>query len=311
VNPLAGKHMVLDQLMERHQHRRAGADVIRHGRERYLDALARILLALAIERLMIGVFFDQDHRQQARPGKSSRDHMEGRRRLRDFLARPAAELLAHVLGDEPLSRDHIERLGDVFADLRELGTAAAGARRRCRMDNPPTRQVIGKVPPRTVAPREALNLDVCGRGFGRFFPGRCGQFLKLQLHLIDQTLAALGSRAKSLALHLGNHQLKMLDHRLRTRELGARFDQRCFERFYIVGKLVRGRRHGGNCTTIDVIRRSKISNVSQHVALSGRRWPPGVLWSPPIDAFKQIAELGRRDHHRAVGRRRPDETAAL
>jgi hypothetical protein len=38
---------------------------------------------LAIERLMIGVFFNQDHRQQARPGKSARDHMEGRRRLRD------------------------------------------------------------------------------------------------------------------------------------------------------------------------------------------------------------------------------------
>jgi hypothetical protein len=30
------------------------------------------------------------------------NHMEGRGRLRDRLARPAAELLAHVLGHEPL-----------------------------------------------------------------------------------------------------------------------------------------------------------------------------------------------------------------
>jgi hypothetical protein len=94
--------------------------MIRHGRDRELDPFARVLLALPVERLMIGVFVDQDHRQQARPGKAPRDHMERGGRLRDLLAMPAAELLPHMLGHEPLPRDDVERLGDVFADLRQL-----------------------------------------------------------------------------------------------------------------------------------------------------------------------------------------------
>src|SRR5882672_10693603 len=57
--------------------------------------------------------------------EAARDHMEGRRRLRDRLARPAAELLAHVLGHEPLPRDDIEGFGDILPDLRELRAAAA------------------------------------------------------------------------------------------------------------------------------------------------------------------------------------------
>jgi hypothetical protein len=121
----ASEHVRLDQLVERHQHRRAGTDMIRHGRERKLDPLAVILLALPIERLMIGVLRNQNHCQQARPGIAARDRMERRRRLRDRLARPAGELLAHVLGHEPSPWHHIERLGDVLADLRELATATA------------------------------------------------------------------------------------------------------------------------------------------------------------------------------------------
>jgi len=62
VNALAGKHVRLDNLIERHQRRRAGADMIRHGRDRQRDPFTRILLALAIERLMVGVLFDQHHR---------------------------------------------------------------------------------------------------------------------------------------------------------------------------------------------------------------------------------------------------------
>ena len=127
MNALGREHVRLDQFVERHQRRRAGADMIRHGRYRQLDPLARIVLALPIERLMVGVFLDQHHRQQARTRKAARDRMERRRRLRDRLARPAAELLAHMLGHEPLPRHDIERLGDILADLRELGAAAARA----------------------------------------------------------------------------------------------------------------------------------------------------------------------------------------
>jgi hypothetical protein len=159
MNALAGEDLRLDQLIERHQRRGAGADVIRHGRDRELDALARKLIALAIERLMVGVFVDQDHRQQARPGKAARDRMEGGGRLADLLASAAAELLSHVLGDEPLPRHHIERLGDILADLGKLAAAAAWARGRHRVNNAPARQIGGKVAPRRWAAREALHLD--------------------------------------------------------------------------------------------------------------------------------------------------------
>src|SRR5690606_572002 len=42
-----------------------------------------------------------------------------------------------------------------------------------------------------------------------------------------------------------------------------------------------------------------------------RRRSPGLLRHAPVNAFEQIAELGRRDRDRAVGRRWPDEAAAL
>jgi hypothetical protein len=132
MNALGGEDVRLDQLIERRQRGRASADVIRHGRDGELDALACKLIALTIERLMIGVFADQDHRQQAWPGEAARDRMEGGGRLADLLASPAAELLPHVLGDEPLPQHHIERLGDILADLRELAAAAARARGRRR-----------------------------------------------------------------------------------------------------------------------------------------------------------------------------------
>src|SRR3974377_1556840 len=47
------------------------------------------------------------------------------------------------------------------------------------------------------------------------------------------------------------------------------------------------------------------------VVLPGGLRSPRALRCAPIDAFQQIAELRRRDRHRAVRRRWPDETAAL
>ncbi len=118
MDALGREDVPLDHLVERPQRRRAGADMIRHGRDRQLDPLARIVLALSVERLMVGVLLDQHHRQQARPGEAPGDRMEGGRRLRDRLAMPAAELLPHMLGHEPLPRHDIERLGHILADLR-------------------------------------------------------------------------------------------------------------------------------------------------------------------------------------------------
>src|SRR6185312_13755061 len=106
------------------------------------------LIALSVERLVIGVFVDQDHRQQARPGKAARDRVERCRRLRDRLAGPAAELLPHMRGHEPLPRHYVERLVDVFADLAEFAAAAAWTRGRRRVNDAPKWQIGGKVAPR-------------------------------------------------------------------------------------------------------------------------------------------------------------------
>ena len=133
--------------------------MIGQRRDRELDPLARIMLALPVERLMVGVFVNQHHRQQARPGKAPGNGMERRRRLRDLLAGAAAELLPHVLGHEPLPRHDIERLGDVLADLRKLRAAAARAGGRRRVDNAPPWQMSREVPARRRAPREARDCN--------------------------------------------------------------------------------------------------------------------------------------------------------
>jgi hypothetical protein len=82
------------------------------------------------------------------------------------------------------------------------------------MNNPPARQIGGKVAPHRLAPHEALDLDACRLGLCLIFPLSRSQLFELQFHLIDQPLAALGARSEHLALHLGDHQLQMLDQRL-------------------------------------------------------------------------------------------------
>ena len=111
------------------------------------------------------------------------------------------------------------------------------------MNDTPARQMIGKVPPRRLATREATNLDTRCLQLGGILAKLRSDFLKLQFHLIDQPLAALGARTEHLALHLGDHQLQVLDQRLRAGEPGARLDQRRLQRIYVVGELIRCRRH--------------------------------------------------------------------
>jgi hypothetical protein len=243
MDALGGEHVHLDQLVERPQRRRTGADMIRHGRYRELDPLAGKFIALPVERLMVGIFLDQHHRQQARPGKAARDRVERRRWLRDSLAGAAAELLPHMLRHEPLPRNDVEGLGDILTDLRQVRAAAAGARRRCRMNDPPPRQIGGKVAARRLAPREAPHLDARRLGLRLVLCRGRGEFFELELHLLDQPLAALGARTKLLALHLGDHQLQVLDQRRRAHELGARLDQRRLQRLGVVGKGISCRRH--------------------------------------------------------------------
>src|SRR5262249_39801783 len=82
---------------------------------------------------------------------------------------------------------------------------------------------------------------------------------------IEEPLAALGARAEHLALHLGDHQLKVLDHRLGAGQLGARLDQRCLERILVVGKKIGSCGHAQHCSTIALIRGMESDALSQRV----------------------------------------------
>src|SRR5215204_3952293 len=57
------------------------------------------------------------------------------RGLRDRLAIATAEALAHGLDDLPAARNHLQRLGDVLAQLRQPGRSAARACLRRRDDD--------------------------------------------------------------------------------------------------------------------------------------------------------------------------------
>jgi len=114
VQTLGTQHVRLDQCVQRLQHGRASADQVGQRRQAQIDAFPRIALALPVQGLMLAELLEQDHRQQVRPGEAARCHVERRWRLGDRLAGPARELLAHGLDHLPLSRNHLERLGDVF-----------------------------------------------------------------------------------------------------------------------------------------------------------------------------------------------------
>jgi hypothetical protein len=133
------------------------------------------------------------------------------------------------------------------------------------MNDASARQMIREVPPCPSGPREALNLDAGRLCLGGIFARRCGQFLELQLHLIDEPLAALGARAEHLALHLGDYQLKMLDHRLGAGQPRTRLDQRRLQRIFVIGKRIGSRSHAQHCSTIALIRGVKSDALSQRV----------------------------------------------
>ena len=149
----------------------------------------------------------------------------------------------------------IESLGDIFADLREIVATTTRALGRRRVNNAPAWKMIGKIPPRPLSPRKALYLDDARRRVLRvILPVRRDQLLELQLHLLDESLAALGAWPEHLPLHLGDHQLQVLNQRLRAHELGARLDQRRLQCGAVIGKMIGGLDHACDISTIALIR---------------------------------------------------------
>lgn len=120
MKPVRGHHMLLDQSMKRPQDGRARADLVGQGGQAEINPFPGIALALAVQRLMLAELLEQHHGKQVGTGEAARGDVEGCRRLGDRLTLPARELLAHSLDDLPPARDHLQRLGDVFAELRQL-----------------------------------------------------------------------------------------------------------------------------------------------------------------------------------------------
>src|SRR5205814_9468001 len=107
-----------------------------------LDPCAGIGLALTVQRLMQQELVDQHHRQQAWPGKTTRDRMRRRRRLGDRLAIPAGELLADVFDNLPAPRLAFQGFRDHLAELVQPLAAALAARARRGFDDAFDRQVV-------------------------------------------------------------------------------------------------------------------------------------------------------------------------
>ena len=212
VQPLGGQHMALDQRMKRLQRRRAGADLVGQRRQAQIDALAPVALALAVQRLMLAELLEQDHGQQVGAGEAARRHMEGCRRLRDRLAFPARELLAHRLDHLPLARNHLQRLGDVLAQLRQLARAAARTALGRGDHDALARQMIGERLARRPLALERLDgLRPRRRLLGRqlILRRRRLQLLELKLHLLQQPRLVLRARAVELAAQLLDLELEM------------------------------------------------------------------------------------------------------
>lgn len=194
VKPLRREHMPLDQCVQRTQRRRARPDLVGQRRQTEIDAFPGVAFALPVQRLMLTELLEQHHGKQVRAGEAARCDMERRRRLGDRLALPARELLAHCLDDLPLTRDHLQRLGDVLAQLRQPGRSAAGAVLRRGDDDALTRQVLrerlARRPP-AFERANRLHLSCCLLG-GEFILGGIGfQILELKLHLLKQPGLAL------------------------------------------------------------------------------------------------------------------------
>ena len=60
------KHMLRDQIVQRPARHRAGANLVGQRRQAEIDALAGVAIALPVQRLVLAVLLEDDHRQKVR-----------------------------------------------------------------------------------------------------------------------------------------------------------------------------------------------------------------------------------------------------
>src|SRR5436305_1680458 len=132
MHALGGKDMGLDQPKDGHQGEGRRTNLIGKRGDAQRHAFASEALRLAVERLVLPILLEQQHGEEAWPCPATRHDMEWRGRLRDLLAVTAGELLAYGLDDLPGTRDYLQRLGYILAQLRQAhaSTGRTGTRRR-------------------------------------------------------------------------------------------------------------------------------------------------------------------------------------
>jgi hypothetical protein len=205
VQPLGRHHVRQQALMERQQDCAAGPDLIGQRRQAEWHPFAGVALGLAVERLMLAVLLEQDHRQQAGAGPTSGDHTEGRRLLADALAVAAREFSRTIWitfhwGGGMTSRVSVMSSPSFDRRVPPQQVQAVG-----RHDDALARQMLGEWLARRALAGEGRD----GRGprhrllGGQLILGRRGfEFLELQLELIEQSGAALGALAEALPVEL-------------------------------------------------------------------------------------------------------------
>ena len=319
VQPAGGQHVMTDQGVKGSQSGCRGPDLVGQGRDVEGDTLAGIALALPVQRLVAAVLLEQHHRQQPGAEPPARDDVEGRGWLRDRLAVPAGELLAHGLAHEPAARDDVEGLGDDLTDLGQAAATAAATGRGRRDDNPLARQVLGQRP--AGRPAAQMGRDRIGSGRGILLRLVLGEALlefgELELELVDQTLPTLAGLAEALAASLRQQQPEALDLERRgsNQSLGAAprlalGDDQGVRRGEVVRKRCWVVRHATySSTTWVYLEDTWTHQVMRRLSSACDLRPPSPLRHPPVDPFQQIPELCCRDRHDSIRRRGPDKAA--
>ena len=189
--------------VQRPQQEGGPAGPVRQRRAVEIDPLAGIDLSLPVEWQMVGVLADDNVGDQGLGGQAALDQPRGRWRLHDHLLAGAAGVLrpAHHQHPEP-GGDHIQPLGDVFADpVQGARAARAGPvldvddlldpgqvrRQRSAVATPPGGALLAA-------------LGISGFGGGHVLGLALLHVLQRQLELIDRQ--ALGSAAEAVALQL-------------------------------------------------------------------------------------------------------------
>ena len=270
---------------------------------------------------MIAIFRHQQMRQRGRCGTAAWRRHRWRRSLRDGVARTAGKLRPHVTNDLEVPRHVIQHLGDVLAQPGHAATtvaAGAGAIVGRLMHDLLAWQMLGqRLTLRPVGGRRGWCRGIKRLGAGGIF-GRTGlQFLELELELLDLAADPLRRAAELHATQLRDLEPQLLDLQRLQLDRGLR----CLQ-FALAGQRERtqcggiGRQFGRGERHVSIYQDPARPNQNRKGigALSHQHWlrrRRRCYRSPPIHRLDQHRKLRRRERHRAIDDRRPDETTLL